>query len=300
MQTPFFSIVIPCYNCAKTLPATLSSVCSQTFRDFEVVIVNDGSTDSSLEIIESYSDKLPLKIVNQNNAGLGAARNAGILNSTGEFVSFLDADDIWLERKLEYCKKLFIEIDGNLDVICHAEEMKRNGVSLGILQHGPYTSYYDLLFKGNSLSPSATTVRRSMLNAVGLFSTEEFGHGAEDWDLWLKLAKHNARIIYTKEVLGIYMLNGSNMSESPNFHTKCRFVFESHVSKLSQLTPNLKKQIKGARALHEFYAAKSYFANKKYAKATSASLSALSGGIFSPLIWCRISYKILSNFKKLT
>jgi glycosyltransferase involved in cell wall biosynthesis len=299
MHDPFFSIVIPCYNGAKTLPAALDSVCSQTCKNFEVIVVNDGSTDLSRQIIESYKNRLPLKILNQNNAGLGAARNAGILHSTGEFISFLDADDIWFDKKLECCKKLILELNGNVDVVCHAEEMRRDGVSLGVLKHGPYTSYYDLLFKGNSLSPSATSVRRNILNEVGLFSLDALGHGAEDWDLWLKLAKRNARISYIKEVLGIYMLYGFNMSESPEFHKKCRYVFEMHVSKLHRITPFINMQINGARAIHELYAAKSYLNNSNYTKAASSALAGLTGGFLSSLFWRRIYSKIFSSANKI-
>jgi len=239
MAMPFFSVVLPCYNGAKTLPDTLNSVCAQTFKNFEVVVVNDGSTDSSLEILESYSDRLPLKIISQSNAGLGGARNTAILNSSGEFVAFLDADDIWLDSKLQSVYQFIRAAQCIPDVVCHYEEMQRDGVRLRVLKHGPYTAYYDLLFKGNALSPSATCVRRSMLEEVGLFCLEEQGHGAEDWDLWLKLARNQAKILFLKEVLGIYVLYGNNMSEAPDFHEKCLYVLESHISSISPITSRI-------------------------------------------------------------
>lgn len=291
---PFFSIVMPCYNGEKTLPATLDSVCAQTFKDFEVVIVNDGSTDSSPQIIESYAGRLPLKIVTQKNSGLGAARNAGISHSSGEFVAFLDADDLWLDAKLQRVFELISKLNGEVDVICHYENMQREGVSLRVLKHGPYTNYLDLLLKGNTLSPSATCVRRSMLNGVGLFSLDAKGHGAEDWDLWLKLAKNNARIRYIQEVLGIYVLYGSNMSELPDFHKKCRYVFESHVAKLHPFAPELRAQIVGARAIHELYSAKSHADYGQYRAALASAWTAFSSGVFNLFFWSRLSAKSFS------
>lgn len=295
---PFFSILIPCYNGAKTLAATLDSVAVQTFRDFEVVIVNDGSTDESPQIIETYADKLPINVIHQENAGLGAARNAGIRNSTGEFVAFLDADDLWLENKLERVYDLVNKLNGGVDVICHSEDMQRDGVSLQILKHGPNTTYSDLLFKGNTLSPSATCVRRTMLVEVGLFSLDKKGHGAEDWDLWLKLAKHNARIRYIEEVLGIYVMYGENMSETPDFHEKGRYVFESHVSRLNPVTPELLKRIKGARAIYQLYSAKSQVAHGQYSDAAATAWSGLYTGGFNAFFWSQICDRSFSRFKR--
>ncbi|MDF1683519.1 MAG: glycosyltransferase [Legionellaceae bacterium] len=295
---PFFSIVIPCYNGAKTLSTTLDSVCMQVFKDFEVIIVNDGSTDSSLQIIKSYVDRLPLKIVDQSNAGLGAARNAGISHASGEFVAFLDADDLWVDIKLQRVFQQINALNYEVDVICHFEEVQRADGSSKVLRHGPYTTYFDLLFKGNTLSPSATCVRRSMLNSVGLFSLDEMGHGAEDWDLWLNLAKQNARIHYIEAVLGTYILYGNNMSEAPDFYKKGRYVFESHVSNLSSLSSDVSVLIKGARSIHELYAAKSHATHKKYKAAMASVWSAFSGGVFNFFFWGQLYTKFFSMARR--
>jgi glycosyltransferase involved in cell wall biosynthesis len=295
---PFFSILIPCYNGAKTLPDTLNSVCAQTFKDFEVIVVNDGSTDASLEILNTYSNRLPMKIVSQSNAGLGAARNTGILNSSGEFVAFLDADDIWFDEKLQRVYEFIVRVNNNVDVVCHYEDMQENGASLGVLQHGPYTSYYDLLFKGNTLSPSATCVRRSMLHEVGLFSLEKQGHGAEDWDIWLKLAKNKARTQYINDVLGIYVMYGENMSEAPDFHERARYVFESHVSKLTSVTLETGVKIRGARAIHELNAARSFITWRSYKAAAGSLVKALSTGLFNSFFWGQVLFRLCSAFRR--
>lgn len=95
------SVVIPLYNKAHTIVNTLNTVFAQTFQDFEVVIVNDGSTDNSVEVIQQHFNDPRIRIIHQKNAGVSAARNKGILESRGEWISFLDGDDEWLPYYLE-------------------------------------------------------------------------------------------------------------------------------------------------------------------------------------------------------
>src|SRR5690606_12962360 len=95
----FFSIIVPLYNKEKYLKATLKSVLQQTFIDFEIIIVNDGSTDKSLEIAKSFKNER-IKIYTQENQGVSAARNLGIEKSTSEYCCFLDADDVWKDNHL--------------------------------------------------------------------------------------------------------------------------------------------------------------------------------------------------------
>ncbi|WP_242131591.1 glycosyltransferase family 2 protein [Aestuariivivens marinum] len=102
---PFFSVVIPLYNKEAYIADTLNSVLNQTFEDFEVIIVNDGSTDGSLEMASSFKDQR-IKIFNQENQGVSVARNYGIEQSQSDFIALLDADDIWYKNHLEELKKL--------------------------------------------------------------------------------------------------------------------------------------------------------------------------------------------------
>jgi glycosyltransferase involved in cell wall biosynthesis len=99
---PKISIIMPVYNSEKYLKDSIESIINQTFRDFEFIIINDGSTDNSLKIIKEYT-KLDerIKIIDQKNTGVSYSRNMGIKKSTGEYVAFIDSDDIWLENKLE-------------------------------------------------------------------------------------------------------------------------------------------------------------------------------------------------------
>jgi glycosyltransferase involved in cell wall biosynthesis len=295
MITPFFSVVIPCFNGERTLPATLDTVVAQNFKDFEVVIVNNGSTDDSLRVMESYIGKLPLNIISQENAGVGGARNTGILNAKGKFVAFLDADDLWHESKLQKQYECIKNHAGKVDVICNYEYLQKDGVNLRVLKHGPYTDYFDLLLKGNVLSPSATSVRRELLNEVGLFSLDEKGHGAEDWDLWLKLARINARFLYLEEPLGVYILHGENFSALPEFHDRCNYVFESHVNGLANVTPEIRTKIDGARAVNSLTAMRSHLAKGQYAEGFRYAWRGVSAGILNSFFWHQILSKVNSR-----
>lgn len=101
-----FSVIIPVYNGEKFIDKAIESVFAQTVTDWELVIVNDGSSDNTLAVLEKYRDNEKIKIVSQKNAGVSVARNTGVENSKGDYIAFLDADDIWHENHLEVAKEL--------------------------------------------------------------------------------------------------------------------------------------------------------------------------------------------------
>ena len=100
-----FSVVIPLYNKADTIERTLRSVQAQKCRDFELIIVNDGSTDNSLEVVRALSNEIPLQIIDKPNGGVSSARNAGASAAKGRFIALLDGDDVWFPDHLERLKK---------------------------------------------------------------------------------------------------------------------------------------------------------------------------------------------------
>lgn len=111
------SIVIPLYNKEQTIINTLNSVFKQTYSNFEIVIINDGSTDNSVKIINQNFDDARIRIINQKNAGVSAARNKGIEESRGEWISFLDGDDEWLPNYLEEVQKAIEKYPNNSIII---------------------------------------------------------------------------------------------------------------------------------------------------------------------------------------
>lgn len=232
-----FTVVIPAYNAAQFIVDCLDSVERQTFGDYEIVVVDDGSEDGTATLVEHWADQhrdQSLRLHHQPNRGIGAARNAGVLRAQGEFVAFLDADDRWLERKLERVAG-HLAPHPKLDVVCHDEWCIDRTGQRRFLRHGPYTRYEDLLFRGNSLSTSATVVRREPVLAVGGFSEDLRINGAEDYDLWLRLARDGCRFGYLNEVLGIYRVHDGGISGRAVEHARNTMsVIDAHFRALAR------------------------------------------------------------------
>jgi len=232
MNFPFYSVVIPAYNAGKFIGNALDSVRSQVFQNYEIIIVNDGSQDDTLERVKNYFIGYPYlsqKIINQNNKGIGGARNSGINAAVGEFVAFLDADDWWRKDKLLKVKRC-LDQKGSIDLICHNEEFVEKGEVSKRLKYGPYKTYKELLFKGNCLSTSATVVRREKLFEAGLFSENLDFNGVEDYELWLRLAKI-CEIEYLNEMLGVYNFSEGSITRNIAEHMRHSFnVIDYHYS----------------------------------------------------------------------
>lgn len=222
MNNPKISVVLPAYNCEKFIVTTLDCLKHQIFRDFETVIINDGSCDNSEEIIYSYAALNPdLEIVyyRQKNAGIAGARNSGILRARGDYVAFLDHDDIWYQNKLQRCYEVICSA-GEIDVLCHDEILRiSQNKNIKILRHGPLGKdvFRSLLFDGNKLSTSATIVRKSVLSDSGLFMSNHEFSTAEDYELWLRVAK-SYKFYFIPDVLGEYVINNNNASLNLEMH----------------------------------------------------------------------------------
>jgi teichuronic acid biosynthesis glycosyltransferase TuaG len=253
-QAPVFSVVVPCYNAAPFIASALASIKAQTFRDFEVVVVNDGSTDESLRIIDGFPADFPLRVFSQENAGLGGARNRAIRESRGQYVTFLDADDEWDGNRLERVHAA-IERQG-ADLICHDERFVRDGRVVRRMTYGPYRTYLDLLFNGNCLSPSAVSVRRDLLVRVGGFSEDRAIHGVEDYDLWMRLAREGATFYYLHELLGSYRLHDESMSSARSFDARELAVIQTHFASLDATSGAVRRGIR--RRLGAYHAAAAY------------------------------------------
>lgn len=220
MNKPFFSIVIPAYNVSEYIWNTLDSVRLQTFGDYEVIVVNDGSIDGTLLSVNKYFLEYPYikhKVLNQENKGIGSARNGGIKAAEGEFIAFLDADDKWYKEKLEKIKN-YLDSSAEIDIVCHDELWVEKGKMPKKAIYGPYKNYEDLLFKGNCISTSATVVRKSKIFEAGLFSEIMDFDSVEDYDLWLRLSRF-CKIAYFHEFLGEYHIHSKGVSSNVARHT---------------------------------------------------------------------------------
>lgn len=180
------SVIIPVYNRAWCIAEAMDSVLSQTIDTFELIIVDDGSTDSTEDILKKYLEEHEnIRVINQENKGVSAARNTGILNSNGNYIAFLDSDDLWEPGKLQAQMDFFNANPGCL--VCQTDEIWiRNGKRINPkFRHKKQSG--DIFIPSLSLclvSPSAVMMKREFFEKTGVF--DESMAACEDYDLWLR------------------------------------------------------------------------------------------------------------------
>jgi glycosyltransferase involved in cell wall biosynthesis len=209
MMQVVFSIIIPCYNHAKYLEANLSSILAQDFKQWEAIIVNDGSTDDSLAVAQGFADRdTRIRILDQENQGLSAARNAGVMLSSGEWIVLLDADDTMGEGALQAIHTLYQEADIVIGSYNYIDENDINIYTVVI----PETFLFSSILKGNAGPPASISFRKCFLDKTGMFDTTLTS--AEDWDMWIRFYKCNARYAISRKVIANYRILDSSMSRN--------------------------------------------------------------------------------------
>jgi len=240
---PFFSVVVPTYNRVDILSKSLNSVISQSFQDFELIIVDNGSTDGTKEWLgANYSDHRIRYYYQKGTGSPAGPRNSGIGFANGDWICFLDSDDLWNINKLEVVRQT-IEKNKKADVVCHNERLSMMGKDSGVVLHyGPYEKdfYRAMLLGGNRLSTSATCVRNSFLKEHDLlFNTSPDFAIVEDYDLWLRLAQKGAIFNFIKEPLGEYVVEEGCLSlNSPRMRNNIETMLRSHVFQLQDFNNN--------------------------------------------------------------
>jgi glycosyltransferase involved in cell wall biosynthesis len=182
---PQVSVIIPTYNRGWIIKEAIDSVLAQDYTEFELIVVDDGSTDHTSDILDSYGDDI--KVLSQKNKGVSAARNLGIAEASGKFIAFLDSDDLWLPQKLTFQIEFINQTPDAL--ICQTEEVWiRNGLRVNPKKRHKKPS--GMIFKPSLelclVSPSAVMIQRSLLDRVGEF--DETLPACEDYDLWLRIS----------------------------------------------------------------------------------------------------------------
>ena len=214
---PLLSIIIPAYNVSNYIGEALSSVFIQDFKDYEVIVVDDGSTDTpQLEkVLEPYRDRI--NYIRQNNRGIGAARNTALRAARGELIALLDSDDIWLEGKLT--PQLEFMNSGGYDMV-YADALLFGDApwpeGTTFMDRSPSNGEVTLhCLLDNQCTPVVSTVimRKDIVEQVGSFD-EEDRNLTEDYDLWLRLARAGARIGYQKKVVAKYRYRSDSISAS--------------------------------------------------------------------------------------
>ncbi len=220
MAAPRVSIVVPAWNAAAFIEKTLAAVAAQTFRDFELVVVDDGSSDDTKLVVDRFLREKSVRgrCIKQENKKIAGARNTGIRAAEADMIAFLDHDDLWFPNKLERVMAQF-DADPSADLVCHDENIVKDGKFVRVSRNGPLVAnmYERLLFEGNALSPSATTVKKAKLLEAGLFREDPRFNTVEDYDLWMRLARI-CRMRFLPEILGEYQLVERGASNKIVYH----------------------------------------------------------------------------------
>ncbi len=238
---PLISVIIPTHNSVKTIKATIASVLNQTFTDFELIVVNDGSTDTTLETLKQIEDSR-LQVFSYPNGGVALSRNRGISLSQGEFISFIDADDLWTPDKLELQLKAF-QLNSQAKVayswtdwIDENDRWLRPGIHT-TLNGDVYQHLLLIDFIGSGSNP--------LIHACALQKVGGFDHtltNAHDWDMWLRLARC-CEFVAVPSVQILYRLCTNSMSTNVRgMETASLKVIEQHYHHAPTSIQHLKKQ----------------------------------------------------------
>jgi glycosyltransferase involved in cell wall biosynthesis len=242
---PKVSVVIPAFNAMKYLPKTVESVLSQSFSDFEVIVVNDGSSDETEQWVSQIEDAR-IKLISQTNQGLAAARNTGIQNSEGEYIAFLDADDLWEATKLEKQVLILEEAPQTGLVYTWLAYIDDEGIPTGrVFKNCEEGNVWRRLIEHNIVeSGSVAMVRRQCFDTCGVFD-QNLHSFVEDLDMWLRIARHYPFQV-VREPLVYYRQHSTSASRSwEAMERSFEIVIEKTFASVPQELQNLKQSSYG-------------------------------------------------------
>ena len=215
LSQPLVTVIMPVYNGARYVSEAIESILFQTYQNFELIIVNDGSNDDSKAVITPYLKDLRIRYFEQCNAGVAAARNAAIKESQGEFIGFLDQDDLWLPEKLETQLQYFKKYqDISLiysDYIIFSQLENSQSFLSDIASFDPSLSDLKSIFIRNRIGVLTVLVKKQCIIDSGLLDTQL--QGTDDYELWLRLAP-DFKFLYIPLALATYRWHGENASNN--------------------------------------------------------------------------------------
>ena len=223
------SIILPAYNASLTIRDTIKSILNQSFKDFELIIINDGSTDGTVEVLRKFTDDR-IRLFNFKNRGLPESRNRGIKKAKGKYISFIDADDMWVQQKLEFQYNALLS-NPDCDVAYSwTLFIDESGTILHPLRTTKYNGYvFEHLICSNFIgSGSNILATRGAIKKTGYFNTEY--KSSEDWDYYLRLSK-SFKFVYVPKFQILYR-------QSPNSMTNNIGLIESEAIRVTNDTFN--------------------------------------------------------------
>jgi glycosyltransferase involved in cell wall biosynthesis len=215
MSQPLVSIIVPVYNGTKYLESTVKTLMGQSYENFELLLINDGSTDNSNAlIVKLASTDNRIKPLNKVNGGIANARNYGIKHAKGEFVAFCDQDDFWLPNKLSEQVPLF---ENKRVGLVYSFSMKEYAFPtkqvITIRKDNGRGKVFSSLVAENLIPTCTVVVRKSIFEQVGFFNEKKSLMGVDDWDLWLRFSLVT-EIDFVEEPLAIHVFHGDNYSSN--------------------------------------------------------------------------------------
>ena len=272
-SSPLVSIMMCCFNGEDYLEQSIGTIISQTYENWEAIVIDNHSTDKTKEVIQKYTDPR-IKYFKIVNGGIIAkSRNLGIKIAKGEWIAFLDSDDWWLPDKLKYCMHYNndkvdliyhdLKIIKNNQKIFNKKKIKSRQLKKPMLN--------DLLINGNAISNSSVVVRRKLLITIGYIDEREELLAAEDYHTWLKIAKSSDRFFYLPKCLGYYSEHDQNLSKKdmsiPSSNAVSEFREHLNIQENSLVEANIK-----------YKKAKFDFQKKNFSQAKKSLLFVLKNG----------------------
>lgn len=256
---PLVSVIIPSYNMERFTPLTVESVLAQDYLNIEIIVVDDGSTDGSVAALTRFGDRI--RVLEQKNAGACAARNRGLAECKGDFVAFLDCDDLWETHKLSRCVEALMAEPSAVMVHSHAYWIDADGKVFGppSFEPRPVGKIFLELARLNHVMNSTPLCRTAAVRAVGGWDEAIFT--TADWELWLRLA-HRGSISFLPEVLArtrvVSFYNARNINKT---RREWVYVLDKHRAWLND------ESYAQGLARMSYYVARLYAANDDYASA---------------------------------
>lgn len=226
-SNPLFSIIIPTYNHAHLIGRCLKSIITQTYSNWEAIVVNNFSEDNTIEVVESFNDSRIRLINNANNGIIAVSRNKGIIESKGEWICFLDSDDWWDSHKLEVslpflynCDFIYTDFKVIFGLSIRKIKIKRVRELQGDVAK-------DLIIYGNAICNSSVMVRKKVVDNVGLISEDKNFIAVEDFDYWIRVAQNTNKFCHIPQPLTYYWIGG-NLSISAKQIERETFVYNKY------------------------------------------------------------------------
>jgi glycosyltransferase involved in cell wall biosynthesis len=232
MSLPLVSVVVPTHNRVMFLKETLASILNQTFTDFELIVVSDGSTDGTNEMVSELDDTR-VRLIAQSQSGQPAKpRNTGILASRGKFIALCDDDDVWEANKLEIQIENMLN-DSSFDMCYTNGRVLRDGlVQEGMLNRRKVINgHFNELLYGNFIPNSSVLIKKDVFDRIGLINTANVFRGIEDYEFWLRLS-YNCSLLYIDSPLIQYRVHSSNITYSRSYETARAINVIKHLNKL--------------------------------------------------------------------